>query len=271
MSLRARIREMHAALEGMFQLQLDHFIHELLREPKYQEAKRLSRFEHKVFSQGGEDGIIAEIFRRIGTETKVFVECAPGDGLENNTAYLLVQGWKGLWIEADPKHVRAIKANFARQLDTGSLVLQPELATAENIESIIARRAIPPEFDLLSIDIDGNDYWLWEAIRRYRPRAVVIEYNATFPPDCKWVFPYLPQARWDGTSNQGASLASLESLGAEKGYVLVGCSLEGTNAFFVRHDLVQSRFCEPFTAENHYEPPRYYLTARRAGHRRSLG
>ncbi len=112
-------------------------------------------------------------------------------------------------------------------------------------------------FDLLSIDVDLNTYWLCKAITNYEPRVVVVEYNALFPPPVEWVVRYDPMSAWDGTCYFGASLKSLENLGTLKGYRLVGCDVTGVNAFFVRQDLVEDKFLRPFTAENHYEPMRY--------------
>jgi hypothetical protein len=89
---------------------------------------------------------------------------------------------------------------------------------------------------------------------------VVIEYNASWPPHIRKTVAQAPRG-WDGTNYYGASLGALEALGREKGYCLVGCSLSGVNAFFVREDLVGDGFCPPFTAENHYEPPRYYMNS----------
>jgi hypothetical protein len=180
-----------------------------------------------------------------------------------------VQGWTGLWVEADPKHLRAIKQAFKQELSENALRLQSQHITAEDIEAILSQSSLPVDFDLLSIDLDRNDYWVWSEIERHRPRVVVIEYNAIFPPGCRWVVEYNSEVAWDKTSNFGASLAALEQIGVEKGYKLVGCTLAGTNAFFVRDDLVGSHFLDPFTAENHYEQPRYYLTLTKAGHRRS--
>jgi hypothetical protein len=270
MSQAERIKQMHQYLEGLYQLQLDSTLAQLLSGPKYQDVKRLGRYEHKVFSQSGEDGILAEIFRRIGTTGKVFAECAPGDGRENNTVYWLTRGWTGLWIEGNRRHVQAIRERFSRRITEGALRLQHEFVTAENVEGLLDKASLPKSFDLLSIDIDRNDYWVWQGIRECHPRVVVIEYNAIFPPGCDWVVDYAPDATWDETSNCGASLSALERLGTEKGYRLVGCTLAGTNAFFVAADLAGDHFCAPFTAENHYEPPRYYLTARKSGHRRSV-
>jgi hypothetical protein len=125
--------------------------------------------------------------------------------------------------------------------------------------------SVPREFDLLSLDIDQNTYYAWEGLQSFRPRVVVVEYNAAIPPDVDWKVSYRADRVWDGTQNFGASLKALERLGARMGYSLVGCDLAGTNAFFVRAELAESRFAAPFTAENHYEPVRYSLLARR-GH-----
>lgn len=269
MALTARVKQIQQHLDDLCQIELDRRLDELLSHPKYQDPTRLTRYGHKVFSQAGEDGVLAEIFRRIGTSSRVFVECAPGNGIENNTHYLLTLGWKGHWFEFAPKNVKAIRRNFAAKITAGGLDMHDVRVTRENIERLLERAHVPPEFDLLSIDIDGNDYWVWQKIERYRPRAVVIEYNSTFPPECNWVMHYDPDAAWDGSMKFGASLLALERLGVEKGYNLVGCTLAGTNAFFVREELLQDRFCRPYTAANHYEPPRYYLAARRAGHART--
>lgn len=270
MSLSARIKQIHQQLSDLCQIELDRTIRDLLNNPKYEDQKKLNRYEHRVFSQSGEDGIVAEIFRRIGATNRFFVECAPGDGLENNTAFLLATGWIGVWIEGNAKHAHAITRTFSRRIKQGQLSFWHRFVTAENIESLLGQVSVPTDFDLLSIDLDRNDYWVWQKIQRYQPRVAVIEYNAIFPPGCDWVVEYVANVVWDETSNCGASLTALELLGAKKGYKLVGCNLAGTNAFFVREDLVQDLFCAPFTAENHYEPARYYLTSRKAGHRRSI-
>lgn len=242
----------------------------LFRNPKYENQKKLNRFEFQVFSQNGEDGILQEIFRRIGTTNKTFVEFGAGTGLENNTAHLLLRGWKGHWFEADEAHVKSIQEQFHTLFQNGMLFLAQVFITAENIESLFVRSGVPKDFDLLSIDIDGNDYWVWKKIVNFSPRVVVIEYNALFRPGTDWIIKYNPSHAWKKTSYYGASISSLERLGREKGYSLVGCDFTGTNAFFVRNDLLQDKFLEPFTAENHYEPPRYFLM-RKIGHKREWG
>ncbi len=269
-SLYQKLDQVHRVLDDLYQIEAQEYVDRLLASSEYSDPRKLNRWERKVFSQSGEDGIIAEIFRRIGTTTRTFVEFAAGDGLENNTVYLLHSGWKGAWIEAHDAYVNQILSNHSRKIEEGALRFRREFVTAENIESLLEEADVPEEIDLLSIDIDRNDYWVWSKIARCRPRVVVVEYNAVLPPGFEWVVEYVPNATWDGTSNFGASLTALELLGTSKGYRLVGCNLAGANAFFVREDLVGELFCTPFTAENHYEPPRYYLTRRVVGHPRAV-
>jgi hypothetical protein len=243
---------------------------QMLENPRYQNPKRLNRHEHQVFSQNGEDGIISEILKRIGVKNMFFVEFGAGSGLENNSAFLLLKGFKGYWIEADEKQVKELTQRFDLVIRAKRLTVRSALITAENIEQLFKDAEVPEDFDLLSIDIDGNDYWVWKAIENYHPRVVVIEYNAVYPPDFACVMKYDPAFISKGTSHFGASLKALEILGLKKGYRLVGCDFRGINAFFVRQDLVSDKFLEPFTAENHYEPPRYHFQTK-PGHPREFG
>ena len=232
----------------------------LLSQPKYQDPLRLTGFEAKVFAQNGEDGIIAEIFNRIGMTNSNFVEFGSADGMENNTVFLLRQGWSGLWLDGDKDAIKRAQRYFDPEIKAGRLKADTAFITAENIEPLFASHGVPKEFDLLSIDIDRNDYHVWKAIQAYRPRVVVIEYNAIFSPGIEWVVDYKADAWGDGSCKFGASLTAYENLGRQKGYSLVGCTVAGVNAFFVRNDLVQNKFCAPYTARNHYEPPRYWMT-----------
>ena len=247
-------------------IETSRLLKELRAEPKYSDPRRLIHSELKVFSQFGEDGIIAEIFRRIGVTNRYFVEFGSADGMENNSVYLLRQGWSGLWLDGSDSAIARARAHFAPEIERGQLKAEVAFIMAENIEQLFSSYEVPSEPDLLSIDIDRNDYYIWKAIGQYRPRVVVIEYNAVYPPGIEWVVDYQHDAMWDGTSHFGASLSALETLGKEKGYALVGCCLAGLNAFFVRQDLLQEKFVGPFTAQTHYEPPRYWLHW--GGHRR---
>ena len=231
----------------------------------------LENFGYSVYSQNDEDGIIQEIFKRIGTETKEFIELGVGIGLECNTHYLLHCGWHGLWIEGNKGFCREIGYRFRPVIKNKRLKVANGLITRENIERLIkrgrnARRADAPP-DLLSIDIDGNDWYVWKAIGSIKPRLVVIEYNGKFPPDLYWKQAYNATHRWDKTDWQGASLKALEELGREKGYVLTGTNLTGVNAFFVREDLYsKDLFLDLKNAEELYNPYRKELKIASPGH-----
>ncbi|MBT9584577.1 hypothetical protein IV102_14630 [bacterium] len=252
-------------LRGRFlrDLMISDYLQKHLHEnPKYQQPGKLNRFEHQVFSQNGEDGMLEEIFRRIGCQQRYFVEFGVGNGTENNTAALLFQSWRGLWLEANANSARAIRKNFSRPLASSQLIFREAFLTRENICSQLERAGVPHEFDLLSIDVDGNDFHFWEALQEYRPRVVVIEYNAIFSPSISWTLPYDPTTVWDRSSWTGSSLQALFELGTRLGYELVGCNFSGVNAFFVRRDLVGDRFLVGPDCELHYEPPRYFLHTR---------
>lgn len=241
-------------------LQIDAYIQKnLFNHPRYQAPDKLNRYEFQAFSQFGEDGIIQEIFRRIGTTNRYFVEFGVETGVETNSTYLLYNNWKGLWMDGSSEHIQTIHQNFSKTIAKGDLTAIQGFITAENIEQLFRQGNVPAEFDLLSIDIDRNDYYVWDAINVFKPRVVIIEYNAIFRPGCHFVVAYDAGKTWDGTSNTSASLEALYQLGLKKGYKLVACSFSGVNAFFVREDLIADKFTGPFTADNHYESPKYFL------------
>ena len=245
---------------NLLDLQAVNYREQLLKSPgKYEDPKCLNRFEYEILSQCGEDGIIEEIFRRIGTVSRFFIEFGAGNGLQNNTVSLLLKNWSGLWMETDLANAEVIGKKFAQPLARRQLAFKQTSVTAENVENLFREAEVPVEFDLLSIDIDGNDYWVWKNITAFRPRVVVCEYNARYGPELKWVMRYNPAHRWNGSCYYGASLKSLELLAASKGYCLVGCNLAGVNAFFVREDLANDLFTNPFTSATHFEPQRVFL------------
>ena len=232
----------------------------LLESPRFADDKRLPRFGYRVYSQSDEDGILHEIFRRIGAASRRFIEIGCGDGLENNSRFLLAQGWHGVWIEASTRRIAAARKSAAGFVKQGALRIEQHFLTAKNTEAIVSGVAPAAQIDLLSVDIDGNDYYILQEIHSLSARVIVVEYNAKFPADVRWVMEYNEAHRWDGSDYFGASLKAWESLLASKGYSLVACNLLGCNAFFVSNDLVSDPpFCSPFTAENHYEPARYFL------------
>ncbi|MCR4899966.1 MAG: hypothetical protein K5907_04030 [Treponema sp.] len=242
-----------------------------LTKKRMSQPLALENFGYKVYSQNDEDGIIQEIFRRIGTETKEFIEFGVQDGLECNSHYLLHQGWHGLWLEGDSGACTQIGHKFRPVIKDGRLKAVNAFITRENIEALILKNrnshndGTSPDF--LSIDIDGNDWYVWNAIKALKPRVVCIEYNGKFPPDYNWKQAYNSRHIWDGSDWQGASLKAMEVLGREKGYVLVGTNLTGINAFFVREDLFsKEKFLNCVTAEELYNPTRMDLHFAAPGH-----
>lgn len=234
---------------------------------KYNNPRSLTKFQSQVYSQNAEDGIIAEIFNRIGTSDKYFIEIGIGNGLENNTRFLLQSEWVGTWIDNSKQNTKLAKKYFPKELENNSLTIITANVESYNIKEIFKKAEVKTEFDFLSIDIDMNTHHIWKSIDTYHPRVVCVEYNSSIPPSVDYCTPYSPNMEWDGFSNHfGAGLKTLEKIGSDLNYNLVGCDYLGVNAFFVRKDLCEDYFLSPYTAEFHYEPPRYSLTNHR-GHR----
>jgi hypothetical protein len=205
-----------------------------------QNAKTLHEAEFRVFSQWGEDGIIQFLIRHVSIDSRVFVEFGVQNYQESNTRFLLTNNnWSGLVIDGSAENIESIRRSEIYWQHT----LQAEHAfiTCDNINDIIGSRGIKDDIGILSVDIDGNDYWVWKAIDAVSPRIVIVEYNSRFGPEREVTIPYDP-AFLRGRAHPsmiyyGASLAALTRLGEEKGYSLVGCNSAGNNAFFVRKDV----------------------------------
>lgn len=193
----------------------------------------LRSYERAVHSQGGEDGVLERIFECIGTTNRRFVEFGAWDGCHlSNTARLrLEHGWNGLLMDGDPERAEGL--------------VHTETVNVENVEALFAKYDVAERFDLLSIDIDGNEYWVWDAIRAYRPRVVVIEYNIFFSTDVSKTMPYDPDHRWDKTMFHGASLEALRRLGRQKGYSLVHTDSYAPNAIFVEDAELPEALVDP--------------------------
>jgi hypothetical protein len=237
----------------------------------YREARtggdrsRLEWAGFKVFSQSDEDGIIERIFSIVGVTDRRFVEFGCEAGLENNTRYLLAQGWRGLWMEGNPDYARSVRSFFSRDIASGNLVFRQEIVRPDNINLLLTSSGFTGEIDLLSIDIDSNDHHVFDAISVVSPRVVCLEHNHGYPPGIDWAMPYDPDFRWDPTSGAapyGASITHMATLAARKGYVLVGCGLCSANGFYVRADLIADRFVGPFTPERLFNPLDYEMVLR---------
>jgi hypothetical protein len=195
----------------------------------------IGRFASSTYSQNGEDGIIAEIIKRLGLQELTFVEVGSSDGQENCTRLLLENGSVGLWIEGDRE-----KAVRARELSpTISLEVVNEIIDCQNIMTVINNSTqVNSGFDLLVVDVDGNDWWLFKTIlAHYSPQVIVAEYNPAYGPKKKWVMPYNALHTWKGDQNYGASLSAYDELFQSNGYRLIACDPSGTNGFWVKNEM----------------------------------
>ncbi len=207
---------------------------------EHQTALDLTRSELRAFSQNGEDGVLAEILRRIGTRNRYFVEFGVGAGREGNCVYLAdVAAWQGSFMEADGELHHQLERKYLAQGAVNTICAR---VSGDNVEQLLIELNVPAEPDVISIDIDGQDYWIWEAIENYRPRVLVIEYNSSLDPRRSLVQPKDPTACWDGTDYFGASIGALQAMARRKDYRLVHTDLSGVNAFFVRSDLAGEAF-----------------------------
>jgi hypothetical protein len=203
-------------------------------------AGPLTPFELRVFSQNGEDGVLAEILTRVGAGERHFVEFGVESGREGNCVYLAdIADWRGLFMDSDAHAFAALQRKYRadERVRTDCAMVTPA-----NVQQLFAAADVPPEPTVLSIDVDGSDYWIWEALEDYRPRVLVIEYNSALDTHKRLVQPAELEDGWDGTEYFGASLGAMRALGERKGYRLVHAELCGVNAFFVRQDLAEGRF-----------------------------
>lgn len=203
---------------------------------------KLTDVGFRVHSQTDEDGILLFLFSVIGTTNKIFVEIGTGSGVECNSANLAINfGWHGLFVDGNEKAVEKGVSYYGTHPDTWIFPPQfvPAIITRDNVNSIIAGAGFQGEIDLLSIDVDGMDYWIWDAIDCVNPRVVVIEANGKFGTRSITV-PYSSDWAYDPKTHphyHGASLVALTKLANKKGYRLVGANRFGYNAFYLREDI----------------------------------
>jgi hypothetical protein len=215
----------------------------------------------KVYSQNDEDGITFEIARRLGISQGVFAEYGVGNGVENNTLALAAAGWSGFWtgvqdLAFDTNPGQAERLNFHHQ---------QAWVTRSNIVSLHAngleliRR---PRCDLISMDLDGNDYYFVDALLSsgITPKIFIVEYNARFIPPIRFKIDYDDDHRWTGDDYFGASLASFHDLFQAHRYFLAGCNITGANAFFIQNEFRAAFNDIPTALEHLYASPKYFLT-----------
>jgi len=200
----------------------------------------LSDIEFGIYSQWGEDGILEWLIQRLPISSKRFIEFGVEDYREANTRFLLInRNWRGLVIDGSPEnmeHVRNEEIYWRHDLAALSAFIN-----RDNISDLIAQSGFSGSVGVLSVDIDGNDYWVWEAIECVRADVVVCEYNAVFGDVHPITIPYRPDFRRTAAHRSnlyyGASISALRLLASRKGYELIGTNRAGVNAFCVRREL----------------------------------
>jgi hypothetical protein len=209
-----------------------------------------------IYSQGAEEAILDRVFALCPPRRRFCVEFGASDGLRNsNTAHLLRDGgWSGVLIEGSRYRFDKLHDHYQ---DASHVRLVQATVQPDTVERVFGEADVPTDLDLVSIDIDGNDYWVWRAIERYRPQVVIVEYNPYYEPPQRWVMTFNPSHVWDGSTYYGASLESLAALAKLKGYELICCDRNGNNAFFVEQSLY-ARFGLPTNAAQALYRPAMY-------------
>jgi hypothetical protein len=216
----------------------------------------LMTHEFQVYSQWGEDGIIQHLLRHVRVPRKLFIEFGVEDYSEANTRFLLVNDdWAGLILDGGEANIGAIRKNeiYWRH----NLKAVQAFITRENINDLLREHGVSGEIGILSIDIDGNDYWVWEACDVVSPAIVIVEYNSRFGPDRAVTVPYDPgfirHQVHHSCAYYGASLPALVALGQRKAFAFVGSNSAGNNAFFVRRDLLVAPLRELTAVEGYVQ------------------
>jgi hypothetical protein len=183
-----------------------------------------------IYSQNGEDGVIEEIFKIIPNQDNWCVEFGAWDGKHLSNTYNLIQnkGWSGVLIEGSKKRFGDLNNTYKGNNKVIGINRMVDYGGKDSIDAILSETKIPIDFDLISIDIDGNDYHIWNSIIKYKPKVVIIEFNVTIPKDVEFI-----QER-NINITQGNSLLALTKLGKTKDYELI-CAI-GCNAFYVKKE-----------------------------------
>jgi hypothetical protein len=217
-------------------------------------SKNIQDYEFKVFSQWGEDGIIQFLINAIEIKNKTFIEFGVENFMESNCRFLLMKdNWQGMVIDGSEENIKQLKSSnfyWKYQLDAITAFI-----TKENINELLLKSGFEKDLGLLSVDIDGNDYHVLNAIDEYQPRILICEYNAVFGSERKITVPYCEDFYRTNAhySNLyfGASLKAIIDLAKQKSYVCVGTNSSGGNAFFVRKDLMNDKLQEIHMDEIH--------------------
>jgi glycosyltransferase involved in cell wall biosynthesis len=215
----------------------------------------LNAYEQRTHSQGGEDGILLELFARLRVVEPFFAELGAAAGAACNTALLAREyDWHGVIVEGAADSFAAIRASFGA---LPNVRLVNARATREHVAELFATNGVPRGLDLLSLGTDSNGYHLWDVLAPYMPRIVVVEFNPVYPPPMRWAIAYDPQHVRRQDDYYGASLASLADLGNRLGYALLGIESTSVHAFFIRRDLLDVAEFPELAPERVYVPPSF--------------
>lgn len=206
---------------------------------KTKTSTNIQDYEFKVTSQTGEDGIIQYLINKVPIKNKIFVEFGVENYTEASTRFLLQNdNWSGLIIDGSKEHMDSvINSELGWKY---ALKAVASFITKDNINDIIKNAGIEGEIGILSVDIDGNDYWVLESIDCVNPQILIVEYNSMFGPRAKITVPYdenfVRTNKHYSNLYYGASISAITDLANKKGYSLVGSNKFGNNLFFVRQD-----------------------------------
>jgi hypothetical protein len=207
-------------------------------------ASRLSDYEFKVFSQWGEDGIIQHLIKSIDIKHKTFIEFGVEDFFESNCRFLLMKDdWQGFVIDGSKANTNRLMSSYFYWKH--HLLAKQAFITRENVDKVLQESGFDEDLGILSVDIDGVDYFVLEAITSYKPRILILEFNSVFGGERKITVPYRADFYRTKAHHSnlywGASLPAMTYLAERKGYALVGINSASVNAFFVRHDLLNQK------------------------------
>ena len=238
------------------------YVNEIHKKLRSQAINQYALNGFKVYSQNEEDGIIEDIFKDIGTKNKIFCEIGIGDCIENNTHYLLLKNWKGIWIDIRSKYINKLKGKINHNQKLLDLLIYK--IDKDNINKVIGNSKIikninNKEIDFFSIDIDSYDIDCVKFLKVIDPRLICIEYNSKFRKNLKLEINKYKNFNWEFNDYMGSSLASINEMMNIKGYNLVATNITGSNAFFVRKDLVKKCKTLGQSLEQLYSPPNYEL------------
>lgn len=234
----------------------------------HQMPDNLVKYGSKCYSAGEEDGIIQAIFEKIKPDNKIFLEIGAGYGLENNTHFMLLNNWRGTWIDGSKTNIEKIKNNLGG-LEFPELLVRNYFVDSNNVNKILSETLNyfkVSELDFFSLDIDGNDYAVMESIfeNSFFPKAICVEYNGKYPYPCNVKVRQNEGFVWGNDDYMGVSLAAWIELMEKYNYTLLCCDCTGNNAFFI-----QNKYANLFTIYHPsklFQPARYYLVKRRVGH-----